>query len=195
MKNIQIISKTLVLLFILSFVAMPFLNAQKKQLMPLSIGNYWNYDEDSVQVWQSKVERDTVVKGVKWYFLRNEGWYSNLSDGLYGELFSYQIDSVIKPQLVFPTAIGHHYRDFHDDSVVVLSCDTNIVVKRGEFRCYLYRIFPTETKLYHHFSPPLYIDVYCSPEVGIIKVERFDKRNGKIVRISYHELSEFKINK
>lgn len=161
--------------------ASPSANNTGGQIVPLKIGNYWHYRltlfdglaevVKGVQENYTRVVRDTIIAGERWYVLlktfgttppdSGEVFATNRSDGYY-ELF------VTTPQLKipYPANSGEKFVRRYTtpaefiDSIYVGSTDTSVTVPAGTFSTYHYRHVVS-------YGDTYYSDNYYVPGVGL----------------------------
>ena len=151
-------------------------------LMPLAIGNQWEYaitDYDtnsvviSVDTVLMEIVKDTVIQNMTFYILTADGvrnpelfWPSNQSEGIW--LFI-PFDSTLSLGFKYPASVGDR-AIFGQDSMVVASANASVTVPAGTFQCYQYNTYSSGTGLEQIW--------YFSPNRGLVKTEDYAKTPG-----------------
>ena len=158
-------------------------NTEKQTpVVPLSVGNYWNYNtKDSIhstgQVFNYNtffcVYGDTVINNERWYlwgpYEKSDVWYINKQYGLIslsifksGDETSIRIDTTFK----YPVILGDKYKNLE-----VLSVNEKVAVPVGTFSCIHFRYTIIG-------NPSDIIDEYFAPGIGRIKTVSNSILNG-----------------
>lgn len=149
------------------------------KILPLNEGNIWVYQEYLVKGKDSLVKyeidtirvlSDTIVNDLRFYYVNYLGSvydFGYLNDSLNG--FVDPNHKFVKPFLLYsyPCKTGDFYLS-NFGMCVVKNIDTTITVQAGTFKCIKYKFYVTMGggngfEDYH----------YCSPGVGLIKIEHF----------------------
>jgi hypothetical protein len=157
------------------------------ELIPLKIGNKWNYeytayDSTGTVNFQgnstSSVDRDTMINSVSWYGYGVDFsgvWNINKSDGYWvfvkAESNYFMNDSswiVYK----FPTNVGDVYRS-QEYPVEVLSVDEWISVPAGNFKTI--HITQDFSKLNNSFQ--ISSETYICPGIGVVKISQIGRKH------------------
>lgn len=155
--------------------SVPSPNQTTQSIIPLAIGNSWTYLGTSYDTSGSiqdhfeeihAISGDTVLFG-KRCFIYNQFFYANSDSGLiiYGG-YSWSSES---PRDTFPSfyllyKYPTHQGDSFGHAMEVVAIDTLIRVRAGEFKCIEYESF---------LSGFLEADFYLSPNLGLVKSDRF----------------------
>ena len=179
------------LLFALSCQETPLQPGETRDLIPLSVGNYWvfeqtNYDSlgnmTSIEPHDTiEIVGDTTIGGIIWsykYYLGVLLAYRNSPAGILIRLVSKNSDATVKLIYKFPAEITDTYPypvvwfgvspTRLVDSLYqcfVMARDTLVTVPAGSFQCYKYR--------YIDIGGPYLHDVYIAPEHGWVKTETY----------------------
>lgn len=169
------------------FISLLFFNSCKEDslspqldgdFLPLRIGNYWGYSYQSIDSlgiatdtikWVEYVDSDTVVKGNKYYSIRDlfsafmgfKLFYTNKSDGLY--MFDQFGESL---SLIFKYPVKQNeliYREY--DTLKVINTLQETITPAGKFYCVVYQHSEFNNSQWY------YENTYFCPGVGKIKVE------------------------
>ena len=172
-----------------------------ERILPLNKGNIWIYQKYFIDSKDSlldygidtiKVLSDTIVDDTRFSYIK---YFSRIFSLGYinDSLFSYVDPNYkLKHYLIYtyPCNVGDLYlSDFGLCNVE--NIDTTITVLAGKFKCIKYKFHATNERGvgfedYH----------YCSPGVGIIKIEHFENsfsQNEVFIKISEKELISYKI--
>jgi len=174
------------------------------ELIPLKIGNTWNYkmtsyDSTGVILYyediNSSIDKDTTINGLKWYGYNSMPpgiWYINKSDGYWTFVKGGTGNILNDTSLVvykYPTQVGEIY-GVTETLREVISVDEIITVPAGEFKViHLLTTFVGSTNyLLDSF------EIFITPGVGVIKVMQIGKRyDGTKFVVYKNELTSFSI--
>ena len=169
MKNIAAMVWLLGCVFIgCSDKSNPVNNGPRIDLIPLAVGNTWNYKFSAydttgnvylTDTTVTKIVGDTAIANQMWYYQDVQGNYSaNLQNGYY--TYSRYAQDSLRFGMVYkyPCQPGDKY-----SYTEVRQCDTLITVPAGTFSCifYAYRLKTLDSFWYS--------DAYISPGAGIVK--------------------------
>jgi hypothetical protein len=156
------LTKVILLVGLLSVVTMQCSkkDSEGNQIMPLSVGNVWEFvDENGRDATSIRIVDRVDIDGQKWYRSADQVCFRNGNGGLWAY---YEYDNNYELVFKYPASIGDIYNiDEHGyDSVKVVSKDTRVSVPAGEFDCYHYVSYSGETKY----------DQYACPGIGLVKM-------------------------
>jgi len=148
-----------------------------KEIMPLKVGNRWiwqveQYDSVGAVIVSYcdslVVLRDSTFQSEKWYLLKGAGsiLYTNKSDGLYllQSGYAYHL-------FLYPAKAGDTYYNPTFTMMKVITIDSLITVPYGAFSCLGYQAY-SQNRLDEVW--------YCSPNIGIIKIDDYYITQGGI---------------
>jgi hypothetical protein len=150
-------------------------------LIPLAIGNQWeyaitDYDTNSVVISVDtvllEIVKDTVIQNMTFYIITADGirdpeifWPSNQSDGVWLFILA---DSTMALAFEYPASVGDRIT-FGQDSMVVAHSNASVAVPAATFQCYQY----------NQYSSNLLEQIwYFSPNVGLVKTEDWARTQG-----------------
>ena len=148
-----------------------------KGIVPLAVGNTWvrfgtsynkSFTDSSTSYDTMRITRDTLINGVKWYFLSSssEQIISNQLDGLY----FYFADLGPSIWLKYPANQNYIVMVQGNTSLKVANSDTIITVPAGTFHCYRYDY---DIKPSSEGQDGAKLVYYVSPNNGFIKYETY----------------------
>jgi hypothetical protein len=167
------------------------------QLIPLKIGNTWNYSRtvyDSTGTVEyteninSSVEKDTSIDGIKWYDYTDAPtgiWYTNKSNGywIYLEAITgYVLNDTSYIIYKYPTHIGDVY-GVPEMTREVVSIDQEISVPAGNFK--VIHIITTYIGSTNYLLDSF--ETFIAPGVGIIKRVQIGKKSDGTKFIVYKD--------
>ena len=174
------------------------------ELIPLKIGNKWNYKMtiyDSLgsisyrEDITTSIDRDTFINGIKWYGYNTPPtriWHTNKSDGYWTFVKAGTGNVVNDTSLLvykYPTQVGDVYGN-PDMPREVVSVDEEITIPAGKFKAiHLVTTFTGSTNyLLDSF------ETFITPGLGVIKVMQIGKRSDGTKFIVYkNELVSFEL--
>ncbi len=150
-------------------------------LMPLAVGNQWeyaitDYDTNSVVISVDtvllEIVKDTLIQNMTFSIITANGvrdpeifWPSNQSDGVWVFI---PFDSTLALAFKYPASVGDRIT-FGQDSMVVAYTNKSVTVPAGTFPCYQY----------NQYSSGLLEQIWSfSPNVGMIKAEDYARTPG-----------------
>ena len=163
-------------------------------LIPLAVGNQWNYltfsfdslgSISSTSHDSTRIDGDSTIESQQWYYQRINGEkvaYRNTDQGVVTRLFDTIGDGRIVVNYRYPAHVGDSFgypvfwiiggtrivTSDTDALCIVKSIDTTIGVPAGMYSCYLFRTI-------HHGSDA-YSDEYISPFHGWIQTDFYSRR-------------------
>ena len=159
---------------------------------PLHVGNSWTYRVSSFDAkgnnlgnsgsFTYQIDHDTTVSGERLYYFGSNGvglYYLNRSTGVW----NYNKGTFL-PLLKYPSSKNTWYTSTGGNMRVV-SVDSTIVVPKGRYSCYQYRLSQ---------STPAF-DYYFASGVGLVRIDFFDVADsvGTYVATRY-ELADYTLN-
>jgi hypothetical protein len=156
------------------------------QLIPLKIGNTWNYSRtvyDSTGTVEyteninSSVEKDTSIEGIKWYGYSDVPagiYFTNKSNGYWAFVKANTGNFLNDTSLLvykYPTKVGDIYGD-PETPREVISLDEKITVPAGEFK--VIHLITTYIGSTNYLIDSF--ETFIAPGVGIIKHMQIGKK-------------------
>lgn len=156
------------------------------ELIPLKIGNTWNYirtvydSTGTVEYTEnnnSSVERDTIINYIKWFGFTDAPasvYFTNKSGGYWAlqtvvpNYFPYDTSFIIYK---YPTQVGDIYGDLESPREVI-AVDEMIIVPAGEFK--VIHIITTYIDSTNYLMDSF--ETFVAPGVGIIKRMQIGKK-------------------
>ena len=161
-------------------------NSSPSVLIPLKIGNTWNYSRtvyDSLgfvlYTWNinSSIQRDTIINYTKWYGLTDAPgsvYFTNKSDGYWALqtiVPNYFLNDTSYIIYKYPTQVGDIYGD-PETPREVEAVDEMITVPAGEFK--VIHLITTYIGSTNYLLDSF--ETFITPGVGIVKVMQIGKR-------------------
>ena len=166
-------------------------------LIPLQVGNTWNYSQSELDKSgkllgrkgvQAKVADEKKIGNKHWYKYQEFGdnfWVRNDTGGQYEAILDDEETSPNKntkeilfyryPAKATPTKYKLEFGE-----MTLVSKSTTVETKAGKFACYHYRLVESELK----------IDMFMSPGKGLVKNRFEDDRSIKITELISMQLSD-----
>jgi len=194
----KIILSLIAVLFIISACSDSSSPSETKEILPLKVGNEWNYSfnsEDSNYNYSFYIEKDTLINDSIWYKLKVDSLNSFLTKNKKCGLWFYDINCSDTSNSAY---LKYAYPVIYDDvwydviknyQMHVISRNMQVVVPAGVFSCYVYQ--KTYPKQYGNDFKMAIDEMYFSPGIGLIKVINFIYVDNKKEMESYQELTSY----
>jgi hypothetical protein len=182
--------------------------SEEKQIIPLKIGNEWNYHtsiftSDSIIFVEydmlKKIIEDTIASNERWFLTSVETngyidsfWCANRNDGywvkpVYDDTISFYVTPKMKYQ--YPCKVGDIFEDYSGLDWEIISIDTVIEIQNEKFNCVFYR-----TMTYYN-PQSSYEEDFVAVNTGLVLLKTYNRlSNGDHYIFSNHELITYKVN-
>ena len=174
------------------------------ELIPLKVGNSWNYKLTSydssgsisyIENQNSTIIKDTSISNYTWYAYNdvpNGIWFTNKSDG-YWAFIKANTGLITNDTSIFvykyPTEVGDIYGD-PNSPMEVVAIDEEIIVGARVFQTI--HIISTYTDTTHYLLDSF--ELFIAPQVGIIKTMQIGRKpNGDKFIVFKRELESYKL--
>ena len=152
------------------------LNSKGQDLVPLSLGNYWVYEEVTF-VNGEEQSPDTItnsviskhrINNIDWYYIYEFKGYFTVRNTLNGhvELDSFRVNwqGLFQEKYIFRKPKGHiqKYMYNEDTEVVIAKKTTKVKVPKGKFKAYKYDLISLVPERY------VVSEFYIVPGIGIV---------------------------
>jgi hypothetical protein len=172
------------------------------ELIPLKVGNSWNYKLTSydssgsisyIENQNSKIIKDTNISNHTWYAYNDapDGiWYTNKSDGYWAFIKS-NTGAIVNDTSVivfkYPTQVGDIYSNSYM-SMEVIAINEELIVSAGVFRTIHIKSVYEDTTNYLLDS----FEWFIAPQVGIIRSKQIGKKpNGNKFVVLMRDLESY----